>query len=77
MSTPTGGPAAVAGGTPTVTKANTYAVWSKLTNIPIVTLWRRDHGKPSKKDKAARQQYLTPQEEKALKEYLIRSHVGP
>jgi hypothetical protein len=35
-------------------------------------LWRRAHGKPSRRDKAAKQQYLTPCEEKALLEYVLR-----
>ena len=36
------------------------------------TLWRRAHGKPSRIDKAAKQQYLTPAEEKALLDYVLR-----
>jgi hypothetical protein len=35
------------------------------------TLWRRAHGSPSRTDKAAKQQYLTPSEEKALLEYVL------
>lgn len=35
-------------------------------------LWRRARGRPSKRDKAANQQYLTPREEKALSEYVLR-----
>jgi hypothetical protein len=34
--------------------------------------WYRAHGRPSKEEKAKRQQYLTPSEEKALVEYLLR-----
>jgi hypothetical protein len=37
------------------------------------TLWRRAHGKPSRTDKAAKQQYLTPVEEKALLDYVLRT----
>jgi hypothetical protein len=36
------------------------------------TLWRYARGKPSWRDKAAKQQYLTPYEEKALLEYILR-----
>jgi hypothetical protein len=36
------------------------------------TLWRRTHGKPLRIDKAAKQQYLTPSEEKALLDYVLR-----
>jgi hypothetical protein len=35
-------------------------------------VWRHAHGKPSLQDKAAKQQYLTPQEEKALLDYALR-----
>jgi hypothetical protein len=36
------------------------------------TLWRRARGKPSRIDKAAKQQYLTPAEENALLDYVLR-----
>ena len=55
-------------------KSNSYAARSRLSEIPITTLWRRDQGKPSKRDKAAKQQYLTPQEEKALLQYVLRAY---
>jgi hypothetical protein len=35
-------------------------------------LWLRANNKPSIADKAAKQQYLTPQEEQALVEYVLR-----
>jgi hypothetical protein len=35
-------------------------------------LWRRANNKPSLADKAANQQYLAPQEEQALLEYVLR-----
>lgn len=55
----------------------TYAALSALTNIPISTLWRRVRGRPSRRDKAAKQQYLTIHEEKALAEYVLRmSDIG-
>ena len=36
------------------------------------TLWRHARGRPTRRDKAASQQYLTPREEKALLEYVLR-----
>jgi len=36
------------------------------------TLWRRAHGRPSRIDKAAKQQYLTPAEENTLLDYVLR-----
>jgi hypothetical protein len=36
------------------------------------TLWRHAHGRPSQRDKAAKQQFLTPHEENALVDYLLR-----
>jgi hypothetical protein len=38
------------------------------------TLWRHARGKPTRKDKAAGQQYLTPCEEKAVLEYALRMY---
>jgi hypothetical protein len=53
-------------------KLLSYAGLSKSTGVPASTLWRRARGKPSRKEKAANQQYLTPQEEQALVEYVLR-----
>jgi hypothetical protein len=50
----------------------TYSALSELSNIPASTLWHRAHGRPSKREKAEGQQYLTPAEEKALVAYLLR-----
>jgi hypothetical protein len=36
------------------------------------TLWRRAHGKPSRINKAAKQQYLTPAEQNVLLDYMLR-----
>lgn len=36
------------------------------------TLWRRACGRPPRLDKAAKQQYLTPAEENALHDYMLR-----
>jgi hypothetical protein len=49
-----------------------YAIQSRSTGIPASTLWRRANSRPSLADKAANQQYLTPQEEQALVEYVLR-----
>jgi hypothetical protein len=49
-----------------------YAIRSRSTGIPASTLWRRAHNKPSIAEKAANQQYLTPPEEQALVEYVLR-----
>jgi hypothetical protein len=49
-----------------------YAVIADRSKVPLTTLWYRDHGRPSKEEKAQRQQYLTPQEEKALVSFLLR-----
>ena len=47
-------------------KLNTYVSLSALHGVPIATLWRRAQGRPSRRDQAIKQQYLNPQEEKAL-----------
>jgi hypothetical protein len=53
-------------------ESRSYATLSKPSKVPRTTLWNRAHGRPSIKEKAASQQYLTPAEEKALVEYLLR-----
>jgi len=50
----------------------TYAALSELSNVPTSTLCDRAHGRQSRSEKAAKQQYLTPQEEKALVNYALR-----
>ena len=52
--------------------AKSYAALSERTGIPASTLWHRAHGRPSKQQNAANQQYLTPQEEKALLDHALR-----
>jgi hypothetical protein len=47
---------------------------SELTGVPASTLWHRDHGRDSIQQRAAKQQRLSPQEEKALVSYQF-SHV--
>ena len=53
------------------TQPRAYAALSKSSKVPRTTLWYRAHGRPSIQEKAKRQQYLTPSEEKALVEYLL------
>lgn len=40
-------------------------------DVPLHTLYYRAHGRPSIEEKAQRQQYLTPEEEKALVAFLL------
>ena len=51
--------------------SKTYAVLAERGNVPLSTLHHRDRGRPSIKEKAQRQQYLTPEEEKALVKFLL------
>jgi hypothetical protein len=50
----------------------TYAALSEHGKVPRSTVWHRAHGRRSKEAKAKSQQYLTPEEEKALAQYLKR-----
>jgi Tc5 transposase-like DNA-binding protein len=50
----------------------TYAALSKRHKVPRTTVWNRAHGRLSITEKAKRQQYLTPAEEKALVKYLLQ-----
>jgi hypothetical protein len=49
----------------------TYQELHEFSGVPLTTLWHRDHGRISIQERAALQQYLTPQEEKALVKYLL------
>ena len=51
----------------------TYAELSKLTNVPNSTLWHHEQGRLSKKDAAAKKQYLSPSEEKILVDHILRA----
>jgi hypothetical protein len=55
---------------PTESRTYTALLWSH--RVPRTTLWNRAHRRPSVEEKAKRQQYLTPSEEKALMEYSLR-----
>ena len=48
----------------------TYYARSKRQGLPLSTLYHREHGRPSRKQKAEGQQYLTVPEEKALEAFL-------
>ena len=50
--------------------SKTYAARSKLTAVLISTLWYPEHGRLSRKDAAAKWQYLTPSEEKTVVDYI-------
>jgi len=50
----------------------TYSALAERGNIPHSTVWYHNHGRPSKEEKAQRQQYLTPSEEKALIKFLLQ-----
>lgn len=41
--------------------------------LPPSTQWHRDHGRQSRKDKAVKQQLLTPREEQAIVDYVLRA----
>jgi hypothetical protein len=43
-----------------------------LDILPRTTKWYRDHGRCTRREKAAKEQYLTPNEEKALAAYVLR-----
>ncbi len=57
-----------------VKKLDTIAVEALPTETPASTRWHRSHGRPSRAQKAISQQYLTPEEEVELRDYLLRSH---
>jgi hypothetical protein len=50
----------------------TYSALSELASVPVSTLRNRAHERQSKREKAVKQQYLTPQEEKALVNHTLR-----
>ena len=46
----------------------------KASKLSESTRWRHARGRPTQRDKAIRQQYLTPSEEKAVVEYALRMY---
>lgn len=57
----------------TSTEKVTYAALSESSQVPLSTLWHRNHGRQSRKQAATHKQYLTPCEERALVDYLLRA----
>jgi hypothetical protein len=53
-------------------QSKSYAALSKSSGIPASTLRDRDRGRISKRERAANQQYLSPQEERSLVEHSLR-----
>lgn len=49
----------------------TWAALSERGGVPLHTLYYRARGRPSREEKAQRQQYLTVEEEKALVTFLL------
>ncbi len=49
----------------------TYAAISEQNEVPLTTLYHRDHGRCSREEHAQSQQYLTPEEEKAMVRFLL------
>jgi hypothetical protein len=49
------------------------SVCPELNPVSRSTAWHRARGRPTRKEKAARQQYLTPSEETAVVEYLLKA----
>ena len=55
----------------------TWTALSERGDVPLTTLYYRAHGRPSMKEKARGQQYLTPDEEKAFVAFLLlKSDLG-
>ncbi|KAF2680112.1 hypothetical protein K458DRAFT_373755 [Lentithecium fluviatile CBS 122367] len=49
----------------------TFDALARLGNVPLSTLHHRARGRESKEAKAQRQQYLTPEEERAVVNFLL------
>jgi hypothetical protein len=54
------------------TKTINITARAKENGVHMTTLWHRNNGRPSIKDRAPTQQYLTPSEEKALVKFLLQ-----
>ena len=51
--------------------------WAANSTIPLSTRWHRAHGRQSMREKATKQQLLTPAEERALVQHVLRlAHNG-
>lgn len=49
-----------------------YRAFADRVGVPRSTLYHRSRGRPSREAKASKQQYLTPAEEKAVVEFVLR-----
>ena len=49
----------------------TYAALAEQGDVPLSTLHHRNHGRRSREELAQSQQYLTPEEEKAIVKFLL------
>lgn len=49
----------------------TWAARAEARGLAFTTYWHQEHGRPSMKQKAQGQQYLTVEEEKALADFLL------
>jgi hypothetical protein len=65
-------PASASAAWSTSTENKTYAAWAKTYDVPVSTFWHRVHGRQSRSDTAVTRQYLTPSEEKALRDKVLR-----
>ena len=43
------------------------------SDLPYTTQWHRDHGRGTRRDKAIKQQLLTPREEQAIVDFVLRA----
>ena len=51
--------------------SRTWVALSEENGVPLTTLYYRAHGRPSKKEKTQRQQYLIKEEKNALVSFLL------
>lgn len=49
----------------------TFAAGAKSYNVPVSSFWHRVHGRRSRRDVGVNRQYLTPLEEKALRDCVL------
>lgn len=58
-----------------VSVRRTYTALAERSDVPVsrTTVWYRAKGRPSRRTKAQRQQYLTPSEEEAFVRHIIKS----
>lgn len=47
-----------------------------LHEVPVSTRWHRAHGRQTRRQRAEQQQLLTPEQEKALVDHLLRVQYG-